>query len=473
VLRQNFEIVEHFDDHDSTFMAENIIARLPAAGSSSGVVLVTAHFDAIGVRTQGWKDAWETEPAPGADDNATGTALVLEAARVLADTRLPFDLEFVFFSAEELGKLGSLDFVSRCDFACADEILGVINIDMIGYSGESWGASCMSDFRSGWLADCIVAYAASIDRKFPLTVIKPGPYNWDHAPFWERVEGRLTAVTLAEPLGEFGSIIYPWYHTVEDLPQRIDFDQVASIGAIVTGFIGSIENKSAEMALLPSDLLMLVGGAIRNENVFESGEEIAVWVRVRNLGGSTPDIGSVSLTVTHENSLGRRTIYMGEVEIPAPLRSSDVAIPLSSEDANAGENRIAATIKVSGMNDSTLNNDAQTDFIIVEAQRVLTGHHIQPNPVSKAFSDAVLCVNLAAEADLLVKLFTIEGEQVGTALLGEGYGYLLPVGMSCHRCGDIFIDAPALSSGIYIYHITVFDRSGNREEFTGRFAVAN
>ncbi|MDD3642738.1 MAG: M28 family peptidase [Candidatus Krumholzibacteria bacterium] len=472
-VRQTFEIEESFEDHDSTFTAENIILRVPADGASSGVLLVTAHFDAIGRRTDGWAQAWETEPAPGADDNATGTALVIEAARVLAGADLPFDLEFVLFSAEELGKLGSIDFVSRCDAACAEEILGVINLDMIGYSGDGFGASCMSDFRSGWLADCIVSYAASIDPAFPLTVIKPGPYNWDHAPFWEREEGRLPAVTLSEPLGEYAEIIYPWYHTVEDLPPQVDFDQVVAIGEILTGFIGSFAGAPAEMAVLPSDLLMLVGGAIRHENVFEAGEEIAAWVRVRNIGGSMPEGGSISLTVTHENSLGRRTIYADEVGIPEPLRSSDVTIPLASADADAGENRITASIRVSGMSDSALDNEADARFVVVGTPRVLAGHHMQPNPVSRTFSEAMLCLDLAAEADLIVKLFTIEGEHAGTARLGGGYGYPIPVGMSCHRCGEIFTDAAELSSGIYLYHIVVFERSGSRMEATGRFAVAN
>jgi hypothetical protein len=471
--RRIFEIDEIFEDHDSTFTAQNIVLRMPAAGPSSGVLLLTAHYDAIGARTDGWKDDWENQPAPGADDNATGTALVVEAARVLAGVQLPFDVEFVLFSGEELGRLGSIDFVAACDATCADELLGVINIDMIGYSDERFGASCMSDFRSGWLADLIVAYAASIDASFPLTVIKPGPYNWDHASFWEREEKRLPAVTMAEPLGERGAIVYPWYHTVEDLPARVDFDQVAAISAIVTGFIESFEQAPEEMALVPSDVLMLVNGAIRNQNVFDSGEEIAVWVRVRNIGGTTPAGGSIRLTVTHENPLGRRTIYEGDVEAPGPLRSTDVTIPISSGDANAGENRIAASIRVSGMSDSPLDNEAGTEFVVVGTPRTLAGHHIQPNPVSRGFSEALFCIDLAGEADLMVRVYNIEGEQVGTARLGAGYGYPVPVGMSCHHCGDIFADVPDLASGVYLYRIEVFGWDGSREEAVGRFAVTD
>lgn len=473
VQRRTFTVEENVGGRDTTFTAENIVVRLPAYGASSGVLLVTAHFDAIGRRTEGWIDAWDAMPAPGADDNATGTALVLETARVLASNRLPFDVEFVLFSAEELGRLGSIEYVDDCDAACADGLLGVINIDMVGWSGGGTGASCMSDFRSGWLADLLVAAAASIDRTFPLTVIKPGPSNWDHASFWEREAGRLPAVTLAEPLSEFGSIVYPWYHTVEDLPAQVDLEQVASIGAVVTGLIGSFEETPEQMALLPSDLLMLVGGAIRLEDVFESGEEIAALIRVRNIGGRAPEGGSVHLTVTQENSLGRRTIHSEAVTPPPPLRAADVTIPISTGDTNAGENLITASIRVSGMNDSPLDNESGATFVIVGTPRVLAQHHVQPNPVRTGFSEARLCVNLSSEADLLVTVYTVEGELAGTARLGAGYGYPVPVGSSCHRCGDIFTDLSELASGIYLYRIVVYGRSGDREETTGRFAIAN
>ena len=472
-LRQTFTIEHRFDDHDSVFTGENVIVRLPAGGEPSGVLLVTAHFDAIGRRSDGWEDDWEHQPAPGADDNATGVAVVLEAARILADAELPFDVEFVFFSAEELGRLGSIDYVSRCDAGCAEELLGVINLDMIGYSGEGRGASCLSDFRSGWLADLLIAHAASIDRTFPLTLVKPAPSNWDHGSFWEREPVRLPAVTLAEPLGPFGAIIYPWYHTVDDLPEMVDFGQVALIGSIVTDFIGAFEDAPEEMSLLPSDLLVLVEGAIRNENVFESGERLDAWIRVRNTGGAVPGGGSVLLTVTLENSQGRRTIFDDAIEPPPPLRSTDVTVPLSSGGECAGENRIGASIRVSGMNDSSLDNEAETSFVVTQSQHLLLGHHVRPNPVTSRFSESQFCVNLAGEADLMVELFTVEGERAGSARLGAGYGFPIPVGYSCHRCGDIFLDAADLASGIYIYRIVVYARSGDQEEVAGRFAVAN
>ncbi|HER44176.1 MAG TPA: Zn-dependent exopeptidase M28, partial [Candidatus Eisenbacteria bacterium] len=206
-IRRSFQFEGRIDGRDSSFTGENIICRVEAAGQSSGVLLVTAHFDAIARRSYSdeWDSEWVHAAAPGADDNATGVAAVLEAARLLSPVVLPFDLEFVLFSAEELGRLGSIYYVSLCDDDCAGSHLGVINADMIGYSGKGTGASIMSDFRSGWLADMIIAYAARTDPSLEILLIKPGPSNWDHASFWERQDGRLPAITMAEPLAATGS----------------------------------------------------------------------------------------------------------------------------------------------------------------------------------------------------------------------------------------------------------------------------
>ncbi|HVO76980.1 MAG TPA: M28 family peptidase, partial [Candidatus Bathyarchaeia archaeon] len=69
--------------NDSTYPAENIVARLVGTGAVPGVVLVTAHYDAIAARMDSFPQKWRTLSAPGADDNATGVAAVMELARTL------------------------------------------------------------------------------------------------------------------------------------------------------------------------------------------------------------------------------------------------------------------------------------------------------------------------------------------------------------------------------------------------------
>src|SRR5256885_8226011 len=93
----------------------------PAASSGSAIpppppattwVLVSAHYDSTANRTPGWRPA--LDPAPGADDNATGTAALLEFARVLSGVReqLRSRIVLAFFDGEELFFKGSGAYVS-------------------------------------------------------------------------------------------------------------------------------------------------------------------------------------------------------------------------------------------------------------------------------------------------------------------------------------------------------------------------
>ena len=113
----------------------NVVGLLPGAGEAGGYYVVCAHYDAIGTRSRGGWNA-DTDPAPGADDNGTGVALVLESARVLARLELPWSVRFIAFSGEEIGLWGSRAFAEQA-MARDDRILGVLNFDMVGFNDRS------------------------------------------------------------------------------------------------------------------------------------------------------------------------------------------------------------------------------------------------------------------------------------------------------------------------------------------------
>jgi len=101
--------------------SRNVIAR-PASGRCE--TIAGGHFDSV-------------PQAPGASDNASGTATVLELARTVAARHLPGDHCFVLFGAEELGMLGSRHFVETMDEVERRELRAMLNFDMTGV-GESW-----------------------------------------------------------------------------------------------------------------------------------------------------------------------------------------------------------------------------------------------------------------------------------------------------------------------------------------------
>ncbi len=474
--RTTFTVSDEYYDPGS-FTAENISVRLPGAGEDSSAVIVCAHFDAIGVRTEGWRENWRTMPAPGANDNGTGVAALMEAARILHDYTLPFDLLFVLFSGEELGKLGSIDFTDRCDSTCAGSILGVFNLDMIGYNGEGTaGGSIISDHASGWIADMLLSFLPVIDPDLPMRLIKPGPSNWDHASFWENTWNgepqHIPAVTLAEPLHTGGFIMYPHYHSVGDTMHWIDIDQAARITRLLVGFVTAFSGRPPEMAVLPSDLLLRGEETFWGTDLFTVGEEITALIRCRNIGGEDVPIGAgITLSVTLENASGPRTLFGGELPRPGTLRSAGTSIRFTAESRDAGENRLRARISVHGFDDDESNNESEIRFVATGGGEVLPEHTFKPNPVTGGFPAAEFCVNLAVEANLHVEIYTIEGERIGAAYIGSGYGIPLNIGYTCIPCRELFPAITSLASGVYPYRVKVYSIEGDSHQYTGRFAV--
>jgi len=102
--------------------SDNVIAILPGKTSPDEYIVVGSHYDSF---------AWGAT-APGADDNASGTAAVLELARILSQFEFDKSIVFCTFSAEEIGLVGSEFYASQAQLQGMN-ILGYFNFDMIGY----------------------------------------------------------------------------------------------------------------------------------------------------------------------------------------------------------------------------------------------------------------------------------------------------------------------------------------------------
>jgi hypothetical protein len=100
----------------------NVIATLRGTINPELVYVVSSHYDSVAI-------------GPGADDDSSGTAALLEAARILAKHPQPATIVFASFTGEESGLLGSREFVRR---AIADNVrvVGALNNDMIGWAND-------------------------------------------------------------------------------------------------------------------------------------------------------------------------------------------------------------------------------------------------------------------------------------------------------------------------------------------------
>jgi hypothetical protein len=117
----------------------NLIGYIPGSREDwkDQAVIVCAHYDHLGF---GWPDVHSGDEGivhPGADDNASGVAVLLELAKNFADSEPPSrSLVFIAFTGEEAGRLGSRHFVEHPGMFGLDGIRGVINLDTVGRLGD-------------------------------------------------------------------------------------------------------------------------------------------------------------------------------------------------------------------------------------------------------------------------------------------------------------------------------------------------
>lgn len=110
-----------------TTMQSNVVCILQGTGSGAGVIVVGAHYDSVAFDVED-----QTVLAPGADDNATGVAAILEIARIMSQEPHRASIIFIAFSAEESGRQGSMHFVNDYLNRYNIDVHAVFNIDSVG-----------------------------------------------------------------------------------------------------------------------------------------------------------------------------------------------------------------------------------------------------------------------------------------------------------------------------------------------------
>jgi len=227
--------LDPFSYNSSTYY--NVVGVLPGKVHPSQVYIVGAHYDSVN--------------NPGADDNASGVAGVLEAARVLSNYQFDSTLVFIAFDREEQGLIGSNAYATAAK-GRGDNILGMISLDMIAYNTDGSNkadieGTLASDPVKNALAGAITAYGGLSYE------IHTGAYNYsDHAPFeWKG----YNACLLIEHWGN------PYYHTANDnvdLENYIDYAFATNMVKGVVGYLG----ENAGVVPEPSTLVLLGIGAL-------------------------------------------------------------------------------------------------------------------------------------------------------------------------------------------------------------------
>ena len=212
--------------------AYNVIGTLAGTDPEAGYYIVCAHYDATGTRSTGGWD-WQNDPAPGADDNASGVALVIESAKLLAGQRFPWSILFVAWSGEELGLWGSQAYATLAAER-EDPILGVLNFDMIGFNDLQQRLELITNPGSRWLADQMASVAERYDIGLSIDLLEDGGARLsDHAPFWARgydailgIENYLPTDSTTYGVREGRYRINSQYHSVVDLPDSLNWELI-------------------------------------------------------------------------------------------------------------------------------------------------------------------------------------------------------------------------------------------------------
>lgn len=176
--------------------------------ATDDVLIIGAHHDSV-------------EGAPGANDDASGTAVTLELAKVFKNVPTDTEIRFITFGAEELGLLGSYHYVDSLPQTERDRIIGYFNLDMVG-SRDAGDLVLRTLDGSPNLVTELSQAASERLNGFPTPIGEGG--RSDHVPFAE----------AGIPAGAFiHSPFEPWYHTPEDTIDKISKEKLQDVAEIV------------------------------------------------------------------------------------------------------------------------------------------------------------------------------------------------------------------------------------------------
>ncbi len=262
----------------------NVVGTLVGTTYPDQEYIIGAHYDSVG--------------NPGADDNASGTAAVLEAARIISQYDSEYTIRFIGFTREEQGLVGSGAYV---DDHWADDILGMISADMVAYDPDTDHARIYTHSASHPLRD---ALGAAIEEYGDGLTWEDSGWTGasNHAPF---DSAGFQAGLLIE--GEVWS--NPYYHSSQDSfenPDNLNFPYHTKMTRCLVGWL--VDQAGV---IVEADYLKFDYPDDRPEYSYPSGGT-TVRVVVSGMGEAVPQPGSALL---HYNTgVGWEAVAMDMVE---------------------------------------------------------------------------------------------------------------------------------------------------------------
>jgi len=229
----------------------NVVGELRGTTSPGKIYIIGAHYDHL------------EGDMPGGDDNASGTAAVLEAARVMSQYQFESTIRFICFNAEEDGLLGSKDYVSNQLIQGNETISGMINLDLILRPGSDVDSLSVIDaelearskHKPSW--DWARAFRqAAIDYVPSLVIdetIIDGESSSDNDSFLEAGFPAFLVIENSDPDWDEAN---PYIHDFEDASDRLA-NNPESPGGVCYDYTFATDITRASVALLAQEAVLV------------------------------------------------------------------------------------------------------------------------------------------------------------------------------------------------------------------------
>jgi aminopeptidase YwaD len=250
----------------------NVVATLPGTMHPDAVYVISSHLDSVA-------------GGPGADDDGSGIAILLELARILKAYPQEATIQFGFFTGEESGLWGSQEFVRRFVEAKTN-VVGALNNDMVGFANDQRMDNTIRYSNAG-IRD--VQYAASI------LFTKITLYS---AKYYKSTDAQSYTDALGEVVGGIGSypvLNSPHYHQSSDVMETISFPQLAETGKATLGsimYMASSPSQLKGLALAKSG----AGLTLSWTNAVEK-DVVSYQVQYTNAAGVVTSVPSTTTSV--------------------------------------------------------------------------------------------------------------------------------------------------------------------------------
>ncbi len=216
----------------SEAMGHPILNLVAQRSSAAPQIILGAHYDSRLRANRDPNPANQTHPVPGANDGASGVAVLLELARRLPKEGIP--VELVFFDAEDNGEipgwdwiLGSTAFVQNMKTKPQAMIL----VDMVGGANPKFYMEGNSDAKmrtSIWTTASKLGFQDSFISQVKYNILD------DHIPF---VQAGIPSVDIID-------IDYPYWHTLADTPEHVSADSLKMVGDVLLEWLGEQKPQS-------------------------------------------------------------------------------------------------------------------------------------------------------------------------------------------------------------------------------------